>query len=335
MTDQSAKPSRHHVWRISKRTLSKSWDDSIFSESAQAGFWSVLSLPPLLLGMLGSLAYIAPMFGPDTLPTIENQLINFANSFFSKNVVNEIIQPTVRDIVAGARGEVVSFGFVISLWAGSSAISAFVDSVVEAHDQTPLRHPVRQRLFALGLYVVMLVFVIASAPFVALGPRKISSYLPDSGDNVLHYGYYPALAVTLVLAVTILYRVSLPKPLPTHRLLWGAILAAAVFVVAAMCLRFYLTWITSTGYTYGALATPIAFLLFAFFLGFAIMIGAELNAAIEEEFPAPAPHAEQVRTWLRRKAKSRGDNDNKDEAPEDQPQPAPGETAEPAPVSPS
>lgn len=59
-------------------------------------------MPPLLLGMLGSLAYIAPLFGPpDTLPTIENQLINFADSFFSKNVVNEIIEPTVRDIVAG------------------------------------------------------------------------------------------------------------------------------------------------------------------------------------------------------------------------------------------
>ncbi len=147
-------------------------------------FWSVLSLPPLLLGMLGSLSYIAPLFGPDTLPTIENQLINFANSFFSKNVVNEIIQPTVRDIVASARGEVVSFGFVISLWAGSSAISAFVDSVVEAHDQTPLRHPVRQRFFALGLYVVMLVFVIASAPFVALGPPARSRRIfPTAGTT--------------------------------------------------------------------------------------------------------------------------------------------------------
>ena len=75
MSDQVPKPSRHHVWRISVRTLSKSWDDSIFSESAQAGFWSALSLPPLLLGMLGSLAYIAPLFGPDTLPAIEHQLI--------------------------------------------------------------------------------------------------------------------------------------------------------------------------------------------------------------------------------------------------------------------
>jgi membrane protein len=296
------KPSKHHIWRIAKRTLAKSWDDSIFSESAQAAFWCALSLPPLLLGMLGSLAYIAPLFGPETLPMIQEQLINTANSFFSKNVVSEIIEPTIRDIVKGARGEVVSLGFVISLWAGSSAVSAFVDSITEAHDQTPLRHPVRQRLFALGLYVVMLVLAIATAPIVALGPLKIGEHIPQSWDNFLRYGYYPALFLGLVVSVTFLYRVSLPKPLPSHRLVFGAVLATTVFLVATVGLRIYLTYITSTGYTYGALATPIAFLLFAFFLGFAIMIGAELNAAVQEEWPAPATHARRLRWWLQEKA---------------------------------
>ncbi len=330
MTDQPTPPRRHHAWRIARRTLSKSWDDSIFSESAQAGFWSVLSLPPLLLGMLGSLAYVAPLFGPDTLPTIEKQLVSTAGSFFSTNIVTEIIEPTVSDIVQGARGEVVSLGFVISLWAGSSAISAFVDSVVEAHDQTPLRHPVRQRFFALGLYMVMLVFVIAAAPLVALGPRKISEYIPDSWDSVLRYGYFPLLVLGLVLGVTILYRVSLPRPLPTYRLIWGALLATTVFVVATVGLRIYLSYITRTGYTYGALATPIAFLLFAFFLGFAIMIGAELNAAIDEEWPAPVPRGHKLRTWLQHKAKSWGDNDSGRATP-----PVPDSREEPEPVAPA
>ncbi|OBK74207.1 YihY/virulence factor BrkB family protein [Mycobacterium sp. 1274761.0] len=305
MNDQhpvTPKPSKHHIWHITKRTLSKSWDDSIFSESAQAAFWCALSLPPLLLGMLGSLAYIAPLFGPETLPMIEERLINIANSFFSKNVVNEIIAPTVHDIVKGARGEVVSLGFVISLWAGSSAVSAFVDSITEAHDQTPLRHPVRQRFFALGLYVVMLVVAIATAPFVALGPLKIGQHIPESWENALRYGYYPVLFFGLLISVTFLYRVSLPKPLPSHRLVLGALLATLVFLVATVGLRVYLTYITSTGYTYGALATPIAFLLFAFFLGFAIMIGAELNAAVQEEWPAPATHAKRLRWWLEEKA---------------------------------
>jgi membrane protein len=306
MTDQPATttPSRHHVWRITKRTLGKSWDDSIFSESAQAAFWSALSLPPLLLGMLGSLAYIAPLFGAETLPTIQERLVSTAASFFSPNVVNEIIEPTVRDIVVGARGEVVSVGFVISLWAGSSAVSAFVDSIVEAHDQTPLRHPVRQRFYALGLYVVMLVGTIATAPLIALGPQKIAQYLPDSWDHFLRYGYWPVLFLGLMVAINFLYRVALPAPLPSHRLALGSILATTVFLVATLGLRIYLTWITSTGYTYGALATPIAFLLFAFFLGFAIMIGAELNAAIQEEWPAPATHTHRLRGWLGSKAEA-------------------------------
>ena len=319
MTDQPAKPSRHHIWRISKRALSKAWDDSIFSESAAAAFWSVLSLPPLLLGMLGSLAYIAPLFGPDTLPTIQDRLIGPANSFFSKNIVNEIIEPTVRDIVAGARGEVVSIGFVVSLWAGSSAVSAFVDSVVEAHDQTPLRHPVRQRFYALGMYVVGLVAVIATAPFVALGPRKIAEYLPDSWNNVLRFGYYPLMLVSLTLVVTVLYRFSLPKPLPTHRLIIGAVLASAVFVTTTGGLRVYLSYITQTGYTYGALATPIAFLLFAFFLGFAIMLGAELNNAIQEEFPAPDTHADQLRSWLESRANSKNGSGDRNGDADDEP----------------
>jgi membrane protein len=112
------------------------------------------------------------------------------------------------------------------------------------------------------------------------------------------------LFLALAVAVNILYRVSLPKPLPSHRLVIGSVLATVVFLVATYGLRVYLTWITRTGYTYGALATPIAFLLFAFFLGFAIMLGAELNAAIEEEWPAPATHAKRFRWWLEEKAGS-------------------------------
>jgi membrane protein len=302
MSKQVPRAPHRHVWRIGRRTLSKSWADSIFSESAQAAFWSALSLPPLLLGMLGSLAYVAPLFGPDTLPAIEHRLVSTAHSFFSPSVVNEIIAPTISDIDKGARGEVVSLGFVISLWAGSSAISAFVDSVVEAHDQTALRHPVRQRLFALFLYVVMLVFVSATAPFVVLGPRKLSEFLPDSWDNLLRVGYYPALVVGLMIAVMILYRVALPEALPSHRLIVGSVLATVVFLIATLGLRIYLRWIHSTGYTYGALAAPIAFLLFAFFGGFAIMLGAELNAAIQEEWPAPATHARRLHSWLKSRA---------------------------------
>jgi membrane protein len=82
----------------------------------------------------------------------------------------------------------------------------------------------------------------------------------------------------------------------------------------------YLQYITRTGYTYGALATPIAFLLFAFFLGFAIMIGAELNAAIQEEWPAPQTHLTRWRARWRAGKESRAEVAEPAE-PAEEPQP--------------
>jgi membrane protein len=173
----------------------------------------------------------------------------------------------------------------------------------------------------------MLVIAIVVMPVLALGPEKIAQWIPDSWNSVLQYGYYPLLGFGLSLIVTVLYRVSLPKPLPTHRLLPGAILATVVFLIASNGLRLYLQWITSTGYTYGALATPIAFLLFAFFLGFAVVIGAQLNNAIQEQWPAPATHVRRFQWWL----KSRTEEIVSDE-PSDQQQQEPAEAEQ---VSPS
>src|ERR1700751_4806374 len=166
MSARTHKPSRHHIRRITRRVLSKSLDDGIFGQSAQAAFFSVLSLLPLLLALLGSLAYIAPLFGPNTLPAIEERMVSMARSFFSPSVVDEIIKPSIAIIDKGARRDVLSLGFLISLVAGSSAILSYVAAAVRAHGQTRLRHPQRQQLFALLLYLVILAFVIVTAPLV-------------------------------------------------------------------------------------------------------------------------------------------------------------------------
>ncbi|OQQ35917.1 YihY/virulence factor BrkB family protein [Prescottella equi] len=284
------------------RTASKAWDDSIFGKSATAAFWQTLSLPPLLLGLLGSLGYVGGWFGPNTVEIIQSKIITFSHTVFSENVVDQIIQPTVGDVLGRGRPEIISVGFLLSLWAGSSAISTFVDSIVEAHGQQDARHPVWQRVFALLLYVGFLILAVFTLPLVALGPTIIGRVLPESwhtfGTEMVDAFYYPAVGLLLIIGLTTLYKVALPKSLPWHRLLGGALLAGVFFMAASTILRWYLSAIAGTGYTYGALATPIAFLLFTFFLGFAVVLGAEFNATIQEFWPARATRMEQVRDWI-------------------------------------
>jgi membrane protein len=80
--------------------------------------------------------------------------------------------------------------------------------------------------------------------------------------------------------------VALPIKPPWYRGLPGALLAALVFFAGSTGLRIYLDWLTGTGYTYGALGAPIAFLLATFFIALAIILGAHLNAAIQAQWPA-------------------------------------------------
>ena len=160
----------------------------------------------------------------------------------------------------------------------------------------------------------MLVFVIAAAPFVALARARSPSTSPDSWDNVLRYGYFPALVLGLVLAVTILYRVSAQTAAHPPADLGVRMLAAAVFVVATVGLRIYLSYITRTGYTYGALATPSPSCCSRSSSGSRSRSAPNSNAAIDEEWP-PIPKGHKLRTWLRYKARSLRNRDTADARP--------------------
>ncbi|AZG44181.1 YihY/virulence factor BrkB family protein [Gordonia insulae] len=289
-----------NLHRLVWRTIVKAWDDGIVGWAAQAAFWQALSLPPLILGLLGSVGYVSGWFGPDTVDVIYERIISFSNRTFSDNVVGDLIKPTVDNVLGRGRVGVISVGFIISLWAGSSAVSCFVASIVRAHDQHEVRNPVWQRFFALFLYIGFLIVSVFLLPLVALGPNYLHEIVPDSWDpivtNLIDYGYFPFVAALMLIVLTTLYHLALPNPLPWHRLVGGAIVAGVFFWVASYILRIYLTAITRAGYTYGALATPIAFLLFTFFLGFAIVAGAEFNAAVQSMWPAkPTAH---VRDWV-------------------------------------
>jgi membrane protein len=278
------------VRRVVGRAVGGAWNDDIFSESASAAFWQTLSLPPLLLGLFGVLGYVGGWFGPDTVTAVQDWIVQTTSGVFSRNAVDQIIGPTVGQILTTARGEVVSIGFVLSVWSGSSAMAAFVDAITRAHGQYQLRNLVWQRILAALLYVVALVGGIIALPLAAIGPDRFLPLVPDAfhdaAEAVVATLTTPVVGLVLVLALTTLYRIALPQKPPWWRGLPGAVLAAVVFLAGVTGLRLYLDWITGTGYTYGALAAPIAFLLATFFIALAIILGAHLNAAIQTEWPA-------------------------------------------------
>jgi membrane protein len=273
------------------RTLAKAWQDRILGLSAEASFWQVLSVPPLLIGLLGSLGYLSSFIGVDSVRQIEDQLLSASARALTPDLVDSLVAPTLTDILGSGRLDVVSLGFLLSLWAGSSATATFMNTTVIAYDQRDVRGPIRTRLKALWLFVVGMVMAVLTLPLLVLGRGVLVGLLPDNwqdtGMVLVNAVYWPMVILGLLLALTSFYHVTLPNRLPWRRHLPGTLFATAFFLVAALLLRAYVADILTTALPYGALAAPIGALLFCFFFGMAVLLGAELNATIQARWPAP------------------------------------------------
>ena len=72
----------------------------------------------------------------------------------------------------------------------------------------------------------------------------------------------------------------------------GAVVATGVWLAGSAGLRIYGAWVAEGQSAYGPLAGPIVALLWLWLTGFAVLLGAELNAQIERVWTDP--HTEQV-----------------------------------------
>ena len=286
-----------------KQAVVKAWHDRVLGLSAEAAFWQMLSLPSLFLALIATLGYVSRWFGADTVDQTEHTIENTLSRAFSSQVVRDTIAPTLREVLHGERADVISIGFVLALWAGSSATATFVNTITIAYDQRDLRGPVRSRLLALWLFLGTVVLGVFALPMLVLGPGKLRQAFPKSArptvGDLIDVGYYPVLAVLLLLGLTTFYKLAPPRRLPWHRGLPGATLAGLVFLAGSAGLRAYVTFIVDHNHAYGKLAAPIAALLYFFVLALGVLLGAELNAAIEEHKPSKVkpPRVLDPREW--------------------------------------
>jgi membrane protein len=287
------------------QTVAKAWGDRILGLSAEAAFWQVLSVPPLLIGLLGSLGYLGNVIGPGRVTEIEDRLLTASSRAFTPDVVDSLVRPTLNAILVSGRLDALSVGFVVALWAGSSATATFVNTAVIAYGQRDVRGPVRTRLLALWLFMVGLVVAVLVLPLLVLGPDTIVGLVPANWRSttslLIKAVYWPLVLIGLVLVLTSFFHVMLPRRRPWRRHLPGAVLAMVFFIVATLVLRAYVADILTTALPYGALAAPIAVLLFCFFFGMAVLLGAEFNATIDRRRPTPPRH--EPRRQRRRAAK--------------------------------
>ncbi|MEU8708742.1 YihY/virulence factor BrkB family protein [Streptomyces sp. NPDC048565] len=294
---------RQMVWQLLKDTVNSCMEYRILGLAAEAAFFTLLSLPPLLLGLIGLLGYVDDWTSTATVASIERNILNAAQAVLSERGVNDIAEPLIADVTTGARPDVISIGFAIALWSGSRAVNVFVETITVMYGLDGHRGIVRTRLLAFGLYVVALLLGAVVLPLLVVGPDRVVEFVPW-GTEVLAVMYWPLVILLTIAFLTTLYHVSVPVRSPWIEDVPGALVALGMWVLGSFLLRIYLTNTIEGPTIYGSLAAPIAVLLWIGVSAFAVLVGAAVNAAIDRVWPSLATAAARATTERARAAQA-------------------------------
>ncbi|MET7545937.1 YihY/virulence factor BrkB family protein [Streptomyces sp. NBC_01724] len=281
---------RQMVWQLLKDTVNSCMEYRILGLAAEAAFFTLLSLPPLLLGLIGLLGYVDEWTNTTTVASIERNILNAAQTVLSQRGVNDFAKPLLEDVTTGARPDVISIGFAIALWSGSRAVNVFIDTITVMYGLDGHRGIVKTRLLSFLLYIVALLLGAVVLPLLVVGPDRVVEFIPW-GTEVISVFYWPLVILLSIAFLTTLYHVSVPVRSPWIEDVPGALVAFVMWVVGSFLLRIYLTSTVEGPTIYGSLAAPIAVLLWIGISAFAVLVGAAVNAAIDRVWPSLATAA--------------------------------------------
>jgi membrane protein len=276
---------REHLWRIIVTTVGSCLRHRVTGLAAEAAFFAVLSVPPLIFALAGAVGFVSERFTATQVEDVSNAVLEISRQALTDRAVDRIIAPTLQEVLDGGRYDVISIGFVLALWSGSRALNVFVDTITIMHGLGGHRGIVATRALSFVLYALAMVTGAVSIPLVVAGPSLVERVLPERLDFVNNL-YWPVVLALCICFLATLYHVSVPVRTNWSFNLPGAVFALFCWIAGSYTLRWVLTVTAAESRSiYGPLAAPIAVLLWLYLLALAVLIGAAVNAAFDTVYP--------------------------------------------------
>ncbi len=260
---------------------SESLDDSVPMLASALAYSSFFAIPATLLLALGLFTLVSDA---ETIRDFMDRLEAFmpaeATQLLGDSLTRLEEQPS-----AGILLTVV--GFVLALWASTSAMTTYMAALNTAHDQKDERSFVRKRLVALLLVVVMggavalVVFLLILGPYVERGVGNLLGV--ESALSWLWWVVqWPLLLGGLLAAFAVLHYVA---PDVEHRswrfVLPGATVAALAWVIVSSLFAVYTSLFESYNKTWGSLSAVIVTLTWLWLTAVALLFGGEVNSEVK------------------------------------------------------
>ena len=277
-----------------QRALMRTYADVVRNHTLQMAaalsYYFVLSLFPALILLSAMVAYLP-------VPDLFNQALSVMSQFLPADSMG-LVRRVLADVVTPNKGAFLSFGILGTLWTASGGFAATIEALNIAYEVEDDRPFWKTRPLAIGLTFLIGGLMLIALAVMIVGPRFgewLSGRVNLSSVFVLlwpyiHWSIAPAFTIlaieaTYYLAPNVKQRFSATLP--------GAVLAVGCWIALSDLLGLYFRHFANFNKTYGTLGAAIALMVWLYWTGFAMLVGAELNAElakVSEEGKLPEKH---------------------------------------------
>jgi len=245
--------------------------------AAALSYYFVLSLFPALIFLSAVVAYLP-------VPDLFNQALALMARFLPADSMG-LVRRVLADVVSPNKGTFLSFGIIGTVWAVSGGFAAAIEALNIAYEVKDDRPFWKTRPLAVGLAFMTGALLLVALSVMIVGPRFgewLAGRVHLSNLFILlwPYLYWTIAVVFTILAVEALYFIA---PNVKQRFLAtvpGAVLAVGCWIALSYLLGIYFRHFANFNKTYGALGAAIALMVWLSWTGFAMLVGAELNAEL-------------------------------------------------------
>jgi len=263
--------------------------------AAEMAFFAVLTLVPSTVAVGAALALSKPMIGAAAVADAADAAIEAVRALIGPELTGAVISPFVHAQLSQPRGGVAVGGLLVAWWLSSHLFASTGHALDYAYGVADRRPTVVQRFIALVFALGSVVIVALTVQLMVTGP------LGTRGAREMELGHayadtwavvrWPFLLVIVVAFLVCLYRFSPNVRHTWHDCLPGALLGAALWIVAAAAFRL-LAAVGLNGSSGVRADDPavqligqsvnavVATVLWAYMASIAILLGGEFNAIL-------------------------------------------------------
>jgi len=283
------KRARLSPWRLgglSSRELGRRvWksvdDDDVFGRAAQLAYYFFLALFPALIFLTALLGLLA---GPGT--RLHDSLLGYIATALPVSAY-ELVRKTIDETTKASGGGKIGFGLLATLWSATSGMTALQDTLNAVYNVHEARPIWKRYALAMTLTVVSSILTVLALLVILYGNTVVNFLATQIGLSFLATWTWKIvqwpialLFLAMVFSVTYYYAPDVDQ----RHWQWltpGALVGIVTWVAASAALRRYLHFFNTYSATYGSLGAVIILLTWFYVTGIMLLLGAEVNAEIE------------------------------------------------------